>query len=265
MKTKQLLIFSPAFNVADLIPETLAAFADLETVLAQYGCGLRVFIINDNSTDQTQEVLEKFRKSHPFLEIQKNEKNEGNAANIVLGYQWALHPVDEESLIGCCDADGEHNPLAFRRHIDYIDSDERDGVVGSIIYPADKLNWADLNMMRFLGSVQATMMGITDPFYIQSPGHQLHRPKFLRTAIEVLLSQYRTFFEDRYGEFPRWGMHGVIDSLVSLAGGKLKSVYLECFGLPPNRDDAKREAQALAALNHQQALRAFAEKQSLGK
>lgn len=259
MKTKQLLLFSPAYNVAEYLERDILYFADLQEVLRGYGCSLTLLVIDDHSTDHTWDTLTRFAKTFDFLRTRRNEMNVGNTTNIIAGYRWALGVADEETLIGCLDADGEHNPLAFRRHIDYIESGECDGVVGSIIYPADKMNWATLNSMRFLGAVQASMMGIIDPFYIQSPGYQLHDPRFLKTAVEILLPQYREFYEEHYGEFPQWGVHAVIDSLVSMAGSKLKSVYLECFGLPPNRSSEKLETQALAALNHQKALRAFAE------
>lgn len=261
-----LYLFSPAFNVGDTIVENLAFFEDLNIILERRGAFLKLCVINDNSKDNTSYVLEAYASEHDFVIVQNNEKNLGNAQNIINGYTWALGKAGNDDLIGCLDADGEHNPLAFRKHIDYIMKENFDGVVGSIIYPDAKMGWLDMNMMRFNGGLQAALMGIDDPFYIQSPGFQLHRPKFLREAVLNLFPRYQTYFvENSYGEFPRWGMHAVIDYLVSVLGGKLKSVYLECFGLPPNRDPEKLRDQAWAAMVHMKALDAFIRRVGLGR
>jgi len=264
-----LLLFSPAYNVGETIGKGLEMFEDLAALLKLRGCKLELLIINDNSSDDTGEILEKFSASHQFLTVKNNETNLRNAANIITGYNWAIDNVGEninESLIGCLDADGEHNPLAFRKHIEYITEEGFDGVVGSIIYPDHRIGWLDMHMMRFNGGLQAAMMGISEPFYIQSPGHQLHRVKYLKEAVKNLFPRYQEFFAKQSNEkMPAWGMHAVFDSLVSIAGGKLKSVYLECFNPPPNRDAKKLMEQAWAAMLHARMLAAFGNQVALGK
>lgn len=257
---KNLYLFSPAYKVGGTIGKNLEMFEDLEVMLKARGCSLHLLIINDNSPDNTKEVLESFAGTHSFMEVQNNEKNLGNAGNIILGYNWMVDRADDETaLIGCLDADGEHNPLANRKHIDYILEEGYDGVVGSIIYPDHRINWLDMNMMRFNGGLQAAMMGISEPFYIQSPGYQLHRPRYPREAVKNLLPRYEKFYSEMHHgeEMPRWGMHAVVDSLITLAGAKLKSVYLECFMTPPNRNPKKLMDQAWASMIHAKTLHAF--------
>lgn len=263
---KNLYLFSPAFKVGDTIGKNLEMFEDLEVMLKARGCNLHLLIINDKSPDNTKEVLESFAATHSFMEVQNNEENLKNAKNVILGYNWAVNKADDKSaLIGCLDADGEHNPLAFRRHIEYVTNEGYDGVVGSIIYPDHRIGWLDMNMMRFNGGLQAAMMGISEPFYIQSPGYQLHRPQYPREAVKNLLPRYREFYSEyNHGdEMPMWGMHAVIDSLITLVGSKLKSVYLECFMTPPNRDPKKLMDQAWAAMIHAKTLHAFGGQLSL--
>ncbi|MCI0542130.1 glycosyltransferase [bacterium] len=264
---KTLFLFSPAFNCGEAVRKNFYLYADLETVLASYSVAFKLLVINDKSTDSTGPILDELAGQCQFLEVRHNPENRKNAANIQAGYEWALAEAGTDDLIGCSDADGEHNPLLFRRHIEYIVREGFDGIVGSIIYPMHGMNWLDGHMMRFFGGMQAKLMGADDLFYIQSPGWQLHRPEFLRTAMENYLPRYRDFFAGRNAdeEFPPWGFHAIIDHLVSLAGAKLHSAYLECYGEAPNRDADKLRAQAWAAMIHMKTLDAFSSLLSAGK
>ncbi len=265
----RLCIFSPAFKVGETIEKSLEMFEDFEVLLKARGVELQLQIINDGSPDNTREALEKFATSHNFMSVKNNEKNLGNAKNIVAGYNWAIETAENSSgtaLVGCLDADGEHNPLAFRKHIEYITEEGFDGVVGSIIYPDHRINWLDMHMMRFNGGLQAAMMGVAEPFYIQSPGYQLHRLRYIKEAVQNLFPRYQKFYEkESREEMPKWGMHALLDTLACTAGAKLKSVYLECFSAPPNRDAEKSMQQAWANMSHARMASNFAKQAALGK
>lgn len=287
MKTS-LGIFLPAFNVSNSLEKLLAEFSNAELVLNRHGYKLSVLVINDNSTDGTGDMLERANLSYDWLQSRRNERNAGNAANIVSGYKWGVE--NKFDIIGCMDADGEHSPYAMIRHLEMIKSGEFDGIAGSIIFPDHDANYHDRNMMRFWGGMQAATAGIDGVFYIQSPGYNLHKVEHVQKALE-LFNDYQKFFiestvsstlseemldiipdeqrnllldaakKNAEKQFPRWGMHGVIIYLMAVGSGShIKAVYLECFGHSPNRTSDKLSQQANAANTHGMMLAKFLSK-----
>lgn len=252
----KIAIFSPAFNVGNSILSLIEEMADVDEILSSRGHQLEFLVINDASRDSTGDVLREAEKDCSWLRVITNEKNLGNAENIITGYRWGLRSGTD--VIGCIDADGEHSPYAMIRHIRMIERGECDGVVGSIIFPDHDANHHDRNMMRFWGGMQAEMAGIDGLFYIQSPGYNLHQSYRVERALEMF-EEYKKFFGQNSGEsFPRWGLHGVLIHLISVGtGAHIKAAYLECFGQSPNRDSDKLLKQANAANQHSNMLAKF--------
>lgn len=242
-------IFSPVFNVKAAVGRLVEEFADVALMLSARGHEMSVLLIDDNSTDGTREVLDAAGKKYEWLQIRHNEKNLGNAGNILAGYRWGTD--SDTDIVGCMDADGEHSPYAMIRHLGMIERGECDGIAGSIIFPDHDANYHDRNMMRFWGGMQAAMAGIDGMFYIQSPGYNLHQRHCIAQALE-LFEKYREFFAKNTKEpFPRWGLHGVMIHLIAVGtGARIKAAYLECFGHSPNRTPDKLLLQANAANIH---------------
>lgn len=263
---RQVRLFSTVFNGAIWANTILRAFVDLELMLSSRGITLEVRVIDNGSTDQTFGILSEFALQHPFLTLSRHQTNLGNATGILEGYSWAIQNLDDRDFAGCCDFDNEHDPRDFVWYLDFLEDSaegqDYDGVAGSIIYPQHKPNWADLNMMRFLGAIQSRMID-TEPFYIQSPGFNLHRVEHLRRVITEVLPAYQQFLTRRELEVPRWGMHGVILHLLGLIGAHIYSAYLKCLGPAPNRDWQKLMSQAKAALFHTEMVLAFAREYGL--
>jgi hypothetical protein len=258
----------------------------------------------DKTKDVLVSLAKEHKFMHPHHN-EKNLRNARNIIagyTRALDLASELHKYDAISrvLIGSLDADGEHNPLLMMKHIEYMTvgipageirqkigsntfaeqhwapllagraNDEKvkvDGVVGSIIYPDHGISYIEATTMRFFGLWQAAKAGIPEPFYIQSPGWQLHRVQYLREAVINFLPRYKAFFAGRNPgeEFPHWGMHGVIDSLVAVAGGRLWSAFLECYGMAPNRNLEKLNLQRNAAALHDMTMSAFLMMMSAGK
>jgi glycosyltransferase involved in cell wall biosynthesis len=249
-------IFSPVYNVAVPVARLIGEFADVALMLQAHGDELEVLLINDNSTDGTKDVLDAAAAKHAWLKVQHNEKNLGNAGNIIVGYTWGAD--SDADIVGCMDADGEHSPYAMIRHLRMIKNGECDGVAGSIIFPDHNANHNDRNMMRFWGGMQSSMAGVDGMFYIQSPGYNLHQRHRVAKALE-LFNEYTKFFAANTTEtMPRWGMHGVLIHLIAVGtGAHIKAAYLECFGNSPNRTPEKLLLQANAANVHMNMLAKF--------
>ena len=154
---RQVRLFSTVFNGAIWANTILRAFVDLELMLSSRGITLEVRVIDNGSTDQTFGILSEFALQHPFLTLSRHQTNLGNATGILEGYSWAIQNLDDRDFAGCCDFDNEHDPRDFVWYLDFLEDSaegqDYDGVAGSIIYPQHKPNWADLNMMRFLGAI----------------------------------------------------------------------------------------------------------------
>jgi len=253
---KKIRIFSPVYNVANSVERLINEFADVELLIKSHGNELELLLINDNSTDGTREVLDLAAEKYAWLNVSHNEKNIGNAGNIIVGYSWGAN--SDADIVGCMDADGEHSPYAMIRHLRMIENGECDGISGSIIFPDHNANHNDRNMMRFWGGMQASMAGVDGMFYIQSPGYNLHQRHRVVKALE-LFRKYEEFFVANTTEaMPRWGMHGIIIHLIAVGtGAHIKAVYLECFGQSPNRTPEKLLLQANAANVHSMMLAKF--------
>jgi len=86
----------PAYNCANTIAETV------ESIFAgNFGEGDEVVIVNDGSTDQTEQVLHGLQESRPSnIRIVKHERNKGGGAARNTAVRHAKHP-----LLFCLDAD----------------------------------------------------------------------------------------------------------------------------------------------------------------
>lgn len=247
----QIRIFLSAFNAGTSLQRLLNEYLDVTYVLSAHGHTLHVLLINDGSTDNTPSLINEAQKKYSWLHSKHNPKNLGYATNIVTGYRWGIN--SDADIVGCMDADGEHSPYAFIRHLRMIENGECDGVVGSIIFPNtdDIHHYHDHNMMRFWGGMQSALAGIDGVFHIQSPGYNLHQAHRVKKALE-LFDEYKAFFMENTTEpFPRWGLHGVMIHLIAVGtGAHIRAAYLECFGHSPNRTQKKLLQQAHAADIH---------------
>jgi glycosyltransferase involved in cell wall biosynthesis len=78
---KKVAVVVPAYNEELLIGDTLSGIPDFVT---------RVYVINDCSTDRTQEVIEYYAAHDDTIVPVRHEKNQGVGAAIVTGYRRAL-------------------------------------------------------------------------------------------------------------------------------------------------------------------------------
>ncbi|NND76730.1 MAG: glycosyltransferase family 2 protein [Flavobacteriales bacterium] len=104
MKVNRVSILMPAYNEENTLSLILEKLLNLELI---GGIGKELVVINDASTDRTEEVLFEFRKEHPGLDIQyyKQEKNQGKGAAIHKGIELA-----KGDYLVVQDADLEYDP-----------------------------------------------------------------------------------------------------------------------------------------------------------
>jgi len=256
----ELRLFIGAYNAGTNIQQTLHGLFDLKVVLDSWGARLEVLLIDDGSTDNTTAEVRSFVEAVDWAELQRNEENLGNARTVLSGYQWALSGATPETYVACMDADGEHEPLEiaarFRRH---VLPHGNQSVVGSINFPDHMVSRMDGAGMRMLGELQSAAAGAWEPFYIHSPGFQIHHALTVAPIIANLVPRYIEFYEFRYGTLPPWGIHGVVLHLLGSSGVKISPVYLACYGKSPHRTPEKLVRQMTTGLHHLDTLKEFLE------
>lgn len=266
---KKVVLFSPAFNVAQFLPLSLPLWEALAAVLAHMNIAFGCYILDDCSTDETPRILDAFALEHPWFKVVHNDQNLKNAGNILKGYHMAV--ASGADIVGCMDADREHDPMAVVGHlITHLLPRKYDGVVGTIAFPESMPGAIDRMMMKWTGAAQAAAMGAEAPYLIQSGGYQLHWVSHVKKALArmpVYQQRFSEFFP--MADFPSWGMHGVLNHLMSWdeqstdvknplpPAIRLYSAYLQCLGPSPNRTPQKLLQQSDAAQKHLMVLGQF--------
>jgi len=254
----ELRLFIGAYNTGTAILEVLHGLRELKAVMDSRKDRLEVLLIDDGSTDTTTAALQGFAGNRDWVQMVRKSANQGNAQTILNGYTWALASATRDSYVACLDADGEHDPLEIairlRRH---VGPDSTQSVVGSINFPDHMASRMDAAGMRMLGELQAQAAGTSEPFYIHSPGFQIHHAQTVAAIITNVVPRYISFYQMRYGTLPPWGMHGVILQLLGANGVSIRPVYLACYGRSPQRTPAKLVRQMKAGLDHLATLEEF--------
>ncbi|WP_313376866.1 glycosyltransferase family A protein [Chishuiella sp.] len=141
-ETKTLLtkytIVIPAHNEENFIAITL------DTIVQQTLLPYQVIIVNDNSTDKTQEIVEKYVEKYPFIKIRnilsKSEHQPGSKVvqAFLKGYEIADPNFD---IIVKLDADLELPTDYFEVVVNEFNQNENIAMVGGFAYIEKKGNW----------------------------------------------------------------------------------------------------------------------------
>lgn len=121
----KLSVIIPAYNEGKTIHRILNKVAEVQLIA---GYAKEVVIVNDCSTDNTEEAILKYKQEHPELNIQyrKHEVNKGKGAALHTGIKEA-----SGNIIVIQDADLEYDPQEFNILLKPIVDGFADVVYGS--------------------------------------------------------------------------------------------------------------------------------------
>jgi len=123
--SKVLSIVIPAYNEGRTIHRILDKVKTVELI---HGMSKEIIIVNDFSSDNTEEAVLKYQKDNPNLPISyfKHEKNRGKGAALHTGIDKATGDI-----VVIQDADLEYNPVEYNILLQPILDDFADVVYGS--------------------------------------------------------------------------------------------------------------------------------------
>ncbi|HZK30585.1 MAG TPA: glycosyltransferase family 2 protein [Methanoregula sp.] len=135
----------PAYNEELLIGDTLAGIPEFVA---------RIYVVNDSSTDRTQQVLDYYAKHDTSIVPIRHEVNRGVGAAIVTGYTQALE--EGMDIIGVMAGDNQMDPAFLTELLDPIIDRKCDYTMGNRI--ANPLYRAGMSTWRFIGNSILTML-----------------------------------------------------------------------------------------------------------
>ena len=145
MKRDSVSIIVPTYREAENIPELVERLEKIKDLFESF----EVFIMDDNSPDETQNVVANLKKD--WLKLIVRKTNRGLSPAVIDGMKLA-----QKSILLCMDADLSHPPEAIPAMVDAL-TEGHDFVVGSRYIEGGKLD-EEWTLFRRINSLVATAM-----------------------------------------------------------------------------------------------------------
>ncbi|WP_396184377.1 glycosyltransferase [Flavobacterium sp.] len=136
-------IVIPAHNEAKNIAFTL------QSLVYQFHKPKKLVVINDNSSDETEEIVEKYIKKHKWISIinKTSDKLHLPGSKVIQAFQTGLDSLDNDyDFIVKADADLIFPANYFETISKHFQSDERIGMVGGFAYIEKNGEWVLENL-----------------------------------------------------------------------------------------------------------------------
>jgi glycosyltransferase involved in cell wall biosynthesis len=136
-------IVIPAHNEQDLIGLTLESLVT-QTVLPK-----KVVVVNDNSTDKTEEIVLGFAKDHPFISVVNKTSDAIHmpGSKVIQAFQKGFETLDSQyDIIVKIDGDLIFPSNYFETIINHFQSDSKIGMVGGFCYIEKNGDWVLENL-----------------------------------------------------------------------------------------------------------------------
>ena len=140
MKSKimKYYIIIPTFNEEKFISQTLQSLVE-QTILPN-----KVVVVNDNSTDKTEQIILEFTKKYNWISLVNKTSDAIHlpGSKVIKAFQKGLKSIDENyDIIVKADADLIFPNNYFETIIKHFNSDERIGMVGGFCYVEKNSEW----------------------------------------------------------------------------------------------------------------------------
>lgn len=136
----------PCYNEENQIGnviETMPEFVDL------------IVITDDNSKDNSKQVIEEKAKGDPRIRLLKHEKQQGNGMARVTGLNFCVK-LDEIDIVCMMDGDGQMDPDELHLLLEPIINDEADYTKGNRFFSREA--WEVIPRNRYLGNAMLSLV-----------------------------------------------------------------------------------------------------------
>ncbi|MGA7096662.1 MAG: glycosyltransferase [Acidimicrobiia bacterium] len=154
---KKVLIVLPAYNEEQDLPRLLQR---IDEATEDSGLAFEILIVDDGSTDRTQEVAQLWSEKLP-LRVQSHEANLGLGRTLADGLEWACQVAGPADVIITLDADNSHTPELMTRMVRLI-REGHDVVIASRFRPGSRVRGVPLHR-RILSRAAGILFKILFP------------------------------------------------------------------------------------------------------
>lgn len=125
---QRFVIGLPAYNEENNISKLLDRIHLIKPALGEQ---LNVLIVNDGSTDKTEEILKQYSSMHDYISYINHPQNMGLGCAISTLLNYAAKNLDDQDVLITFDADNTHNPNIIPYMINSLINDNLDIVIAS--------------------------------------------------------------------------------------------------------------------------------------
>ena len=129
MKNK-IYVMLPAYNEEKNLEELITKWENQKKELNNKGFELEITVINDASTDNTENIVKQIQNKYSNLRLINHEINKGLSGGLNTGINSFLNRAKENDLLVFMDADNTHEPMYVNEMIDKL-LDGSDCVIAS--------------------------------------------------------------------------------------------------------------------------------------
>lgn len=124
----RVIIGIPAYNEAGVLPKLLDSIRNLREKM---GSSLGVLVVNDGSTDNTENILRDYVRQNPWAAYISHEENLGLGEAVKTLFFNALNRYREEDVLVTLDGDNTHRPEIIPEMVRTLKEEGLDLVIAS--------------------------------------------------------------------------------------------------------------------------------------
>jgi dolichol-phosphate mannosyltransferase len=202
-RRSHIIVVLPAYNEEANIGTLLRRIFES---LADEQLGFSIIVVNDGSSDRTQQILEGYAHDFP-LTVHRHEQNQGLGATIRDGLREAARAASERDIIITMDADESHTPGLMIRMIRMI-REGYDVVIASRYQRGSRIYGLSFNR-RVMSRLASLLMRILFP----TPGVSDYTCGYRAYRAEALQQAYAQYGESLVNQT---GFQCMVDILLKL-------------------------------------------------
>lgn len=122
------IIGLPAFNEEQCIHELLSNIQKLQRI---YGNQLLALVVNDGSSDHTEEILKQYGASNGYMTYINHPRNLGLGSAVNTLIEYAVKHYGDDDVLVTLDADNTHNPATIPGMVAMLKNENLDIVIAS--------------------------------------------------------------------------------------------------------------------------------------